>query len=368
MAAAVILLIRKRDRNSMKRVTLYRYSLAFGSLLFALAIAELTCWMFVPPQPSLRFQQDVAELNGLKLDAAAGMIQNDTELFWRLAPNTKLPKDGWPFFGVIANAESLREDHEIPLPKPDEQTRILFLGDSCTFGYGVAHDETFAQVTETLLQDQTYGSVECINAGVPGYTLFQGYRYLVTEGLRLQPDVVVLNFGWNDNSSWDNLSDPEHYALSQAKQPPGPLKYSHLSRLIWNVTNNGTGVQPTTEKRPRLLPEEFLETLEKIYALTQERRIPLLILVWPMQDNAHPDTPAALRSPLQLEMIAFGQAHPLSASPPVSGVLDLVPLGRDLVREHGASAIYFDHGHVTELGHQAIGQAIASHLTPWTQK
>ena len=357
------------QRSSLKRVTLYRWLLAAGSLLFALLLAELACRVFVRPQPTLRFQQDVAELEGLRLHAATRMIQNDAELFWRLAPNTRLPDDAWPFFGLVSNGQSLREDHEIPLPKPAGQVRILFLGDSCTFGYGVAHDKTFVEVAESLLREQAAtGSVECINAGVPGYTLFQGYRRLATEGLRLQPDLVVLNFGWTDYGSGDDLSDAEHYARSQARQPPGPLRHSHLCRLIWSVTRNRTTPRPPTEKRPRLLPEEFLETLEKLHALTQARRIPLLILVWPMRDNALPDTPSVLRSPLQMEMIAFGQAHPLSTSPRVSGVLDLVPLGRELVEEHGSAAIYFDHGHVTEAGHRAIGQAIANHLAAWLNR
>ena len=102
----------------MQRVTLYRWLLAAGSLLFALLVAELVCRMLVRPQPTLRFQQDVTELEGLKLHAATRMIQNDAELFWRLAPNTTLSDDAWPFFGVISNGQSLREDQEIALPKP----------------------------------------------------------------------------------------------------------------------------------------------------------------------------------------------------------------------------------------------------------
>ncbi|MCA9270152.1 MAG: hypothetical protein KDA41_16840, partial [Planctomycetales bacterium] len=280
-----------------------------------------------------------------------------------------LPGDAWPFFGVISNGQSLREDHEIPLSKPPGKIRILFLGDSCTFGYGVAQDKTFVEAAEALLHERAAPrSVECINAGVPGYTLFQGYRSLATTGMRMQPDLVMLNFGWNDYGNWDDLGDAEHYALTKAAQPPGPLRHSRLSRVIWSIGRQRAASDPAAEKRPRLTPEEFLETLEKIHALTQAQEIPLLILVWPMRDNADPDTPAVMRSPLQVEMIAFGQAHPLAMSPRVSGVLDLVPLGQELVAEHGAPAIYLDQGHVGELAHQAIGRAIADHLAPWLER
>lgn len=346
----------------------HRHLLAVASTLTALLLAELACRFFVPTRPSLRFQQDIDELEAMQLHAAAAFIKNDSELFWRLAPGRRLPDEEWPFFGIISNSQSLREDHSIPLQKPRREIRILFLGDSCTFGYGVAHDRTFVEVAESALRGQAAGSVECINAGVPGYTLFQGYRYLATEGLRYQPDLVVLNFGWNDCGMWDHRSDQDHYDMWRAMQPPVLLQCSQLCRLIWSCTHHRTPPHPSLEKRPRLLPGEFAETLRKIHALSQARRIPLLILVWPMRGNTEPGTPPGGRTSLQVEMLAFGQAHPLTASPPVSGVLDLVPLGRELVREHGAPAIYFDQGHTTETGHRAIGQAIADHLTPWLRR
>lgn len=350
-----------------KHLNLYRYLLAFIACIFALVLAEVACRLIIPPEPCLRFKQDTDELEGMKLDAATRMIQDDSELFWRLKPNTRFPDELWPFFGIISNGQSMREDHEIALQKPKDQTRILFLGDSCTFGYGVRQYKTFVEITESLMREKYGRPAECINAGVPGYTLFQGYQYLRTEGIRYQPDLVVLNFGWNDYRRWDDLGDLEHYALSQAVQPPRPLQQSHLCRLIWSCKRKRATTQPPEEKRPRLLPEEFATTLEKIHALTHEQGVPMLILVWPMRDNTG-DAPSGIRSELQLEMMGFGQAHPISSSPHVSGVLDLIPFGRELVLKHGAPAVYFDQGHVTEMGHQAIAQAIVERISPWIER
>ena len=42
----------------------------------------------------------------------------DPELFWRFAPNIRLPADYWPLFGVLSNGQGLREDHDIAIPKP----------------------------------------------------------------------------------------------------------------------------------------------------------------------------------------------------------------------------------------------------------
>lgn len=348
-----------------RRLFLYHWILAGVSSLIALVLAEGACRLLIPEQASIRFQQDVDELLGLQLGEASRMIRNDPELFWKLVPDTRIPEDAWPFFGVISNGHSLREEHRIPVEKPSGQTRILFLGDSCTFGYGVAHDEAFPHVVETILRGKSGGNVECINAGVPGYSVFQGYRYLATEGLRYQPDLVVLNFGWNDSGTWDHLGDREHHAILQAMQPPPPLRGSRLCQLAWGHWNKPDPGDASRQNRPRLLPSEFAETLEEIHELLEQGDIPLLILLWPMKMNTDPGIPAEARSELQGEMTRFGQAHPISGDPPVGGLVDLVPLGRKLVREQGAQAVYFDAGHVTPTAHRAIAETVTDHLGPW---
>lgn len=354
-----------RLENRKRRILLYRCLLVGVSSLIALVLAEAACRLFIPEQASIRFQQDVDELQDLKLGEASRMIRNDPELFWKLVPDTRISGDAWPFFGVISNDKSLREDHQIPFEKPAGQTRILFLGDSCTFGYGVAHDEAFPHVVESMLRGKSGKEVECINAGVPGYTLFQGYRFLDTEGLHYEPDLVVLNFGWNDSGMWDHLGDRDHHAILQAMQPPPPLRSSRICQLLWGHWNRPDPGDTNRQNRPRLLPSEFAETLERIHALLEQRDIPLLILLWPMKMNADPGIPADARSELQGEMTRFGQAHPISEDPPVGGLVDLVPLGRKLVREQGAQAVYFDAGHVTPMAHRAIAEAITDHLDPW---
>jgi lysophospholipase L1-like esterase len=336
--------------------------------MLALLLAETVCRIFVPGQTNIRFKQDIEELQGLKLDQAVGMVKNDPELFWRLVPRTRLPVESWPFFGIISNGQSLREDHEIALEKPKGQTRILFLGDSCTFGYGVARDQTFVEVAESLIREKYGRPVEFINAGVPGYTAFQGWRYLVTQGLEYQPDLVVLTFGMNEFSSWDDRGDAAHYEALQRMRPPGPLSGSRMAQLAWALLNRPPEAGPGAEKRPRMLPDEFAQTLQNIYSALEEKGIPMLILVWPLRTNTDPNIPDRARTHWQREAGLFGQTHSVQESPPVSGMLDIVPIGIELVREHGAAAIYFDQVHVTAAAHQAIGQAVVEHLAPWLSR
>ncbi len=358
------------------RNTRFRVALVASSLVLALGLSEAISRLVTSPHQNLRFEQDISELERGQLHAATQVIETHNDLFWQLAPNKKLTTDSWPFFGIMSNSQSLREDHRIPLQKKPDDLTILFIGDSCTFGYGVAYDESFVEVAESLIQSMLPDkTVECINAGVPGYSLFQGSRYLATKGLNYQPDLVVLNFGWNDYARWDDRSDMQHDALIQAITPPAPLDRSRLCQLIWQAKagnpspdeQTSTPNPQKTQSRPRLLPDEFTALLESTKSLTTERGIAMLVLVWPMRGNADHATPGKTRPELQNRMIAFGKAHSLSASSTARGSLDLTPLARQLTKEHGVQKIYIDKGHVTAMAHDAIAREIVHTLTPWIQ-
>ena len=71
--------------------------------------------------------------------------------------------------------------------------RVIFIGDSHTFGYGVPTESSFVEVVEKLLTD-----VNAINLGVIGYTSYQGRVCLDKYLLLLKPDLVVASFNYND--------------------------------------------------------------------------------------------------------------------------------------------------------------------------
>ena len=67
------------------------------------------------------------------------------------------------------------------------------MGDSNTFGIYVKTEETFVEVVDRGLPD-----VDAINRGVPGYSSYQGRVLLDAAVLGLEPDVVVISYGYND--------------------------------------------------------------------------------------------------------------------------------------------------------------------------
>jgi hypothetical protein len=76
---------------------------------------------------------------------------------------------------------------ELALPKPGDRMRVVVLGDSIAFGFGVSDEEVFP-----YLLDARDNGLEAANLAVPGYGPGQELLVLERKALRLDPDVVVL--------------------------------------------------------------------------------------------------------------------------------------------------------------------------------
>ncbi|MDP3937934.1 MAG: GDSL-type esterase/lipase family protein [Deltaproteobacteria bacterium] len=99
---------------------------------------------------------------------------------------------------VRTNSRGFREA-EIVTPRPPGGPRVLALGDSSTFGYGVSPEESYPERLEQALAARLPGrSVEVINAGTPGWSSGNGLGFLVSEGLSWKPDIVLVSFGYNE--------------------------------------------------------------------------------------------------------------------------------------------------------------------------
>jgi hypothetical protein len=89
---------------------------------------------------------------------------------------------------VSFNARGFR-GRDLPIPRTGDRTRVVVLGDSIAFGLDVSDDETFTHVL-----DARDNGIEAANLAVQGYGPDQELLVLLNEGLRLEPDVIVLSF------------------------------------------------------------------------------------------------------------------------------------------------------------------------------
>ena len=117
------------------------------------------------------------------------------------------PKLGWTsragyegtfdngFFSVhvAINSRGLRGD-EVSLQKPVGVRRVLVVGDSFGWGFGVEQEDTFGARLERALPD-----TEVINGAVSGYSTDQVLLWLRLEGRQYAPDVVVYALSGNDD-------------------------------------------------------------------------------------------------------------------------------------------------------------------------
>lgn len=95
---------------------------------------------------------------------------------------------------VDINSDGLR-DKEYPVSR-DNKYRIIFLGDSLTFGWGVEQEDTFQYILEESLNANR--PTEIINFGIGNYNTEQEVNLFIEKGLKYKPDKVVLFYFIND--------------------------------------------------------------------------------------------------------------------------------------------------------------------------
>jgi len=99
----------------------------------------------------------------------------------------------------------------VSIEKPPGTYRIVLLGGSTTFGYGVNDDETIDAHMRRLLSNRFRGGCfEVVNLALGGYDSYQDYERMRVDGTRLRPDLVVINSGINDvrNAQYPDLTYP----------------------------------------------------------------------------------------------------------------------------------------------------------------
>jgi len=116
------------------------------------------------------------------------------------------------WFVFETNALGFRETEVSPV-KPADEFRVLFIGDSFTFGQGVARDKTFARLLEKRWQHDPLvpgKSVRVINASKMGWNIAEEEAFLLEQGSGWEPDLVLLVTIPNDSefgATYDHFHD-----------------------------------------------------------------------------------------------------------------------------------------------------------------
>ncbi|MBI3871494.1 MAG: SGNH/GDSL hydrolase family protein [candidate division Zixibacteria bacterium] len=185
-------------------------------------------------------------------------IAKDHDLFWRYRPGQTI-KRGFLAPGTYRiNSRGFRTP-EYAESKPGGTQRVLCLGESTTFGVGIADEGVWPRALERQLNalDPQKRRWEVLNLAVTDYTSHQGLILARRELPRLRPDLVLINFSWADHQEAAGKTDAElsmppawmvesgnllsrsaivRWAenLWYSVRPPSPSK-SELTYSVWRV-------------------------------------------------------------------------------------------------------------------------------------
>ena len=184
---------------------------------------------------------------------------------------------------VRTNAEGLREE-PLDRTKPAGTIRLLGIGDSIMFGWGVAVEERYMYDLERRLNEaRPEASWQAVVTAVPGYNLVMEVESLRRYGLAYEPDLVV--YGWHSNDvCLPNFLQNRRDVLSLR-----PFGIDYLRGFAWGA--------PQLLPRARLAPgsacldddvpeqyrhlaghESFARALEELAALGAEEEIPVVMV------------------------------------------------------------------------------------------
>ena len=151
----------------------------------------------------------------------------DPDLGWRNRPDTAVDVvAAGGRYHVTINARGER-GIERPYAKPAGVARVVLLGDSTAWGWGVDDELMWPRLVERELA----GRVEIINLAVPGYGTDQELWCLDREGLKYEPDLVLLAFVHNDTLS-NNMALMQGMQKPQYVLDPASGEWSLLNRPV----------------------------------------------------------------------------------------------------------------------------------------
>jgi lysophospholipase L1-like esterase len=164
--------------------------------------------------------------------------------------------------------------------KPAGTFRVFALGDSNTFGWDVDEGVNWPAQLHRLLSASRPGA-EVINAGVWGYSSFQGARRF-QELLDYQPDVVLVSFGAND-AHQVRVADVDyvnrHDRIESLSRATRRFKVAQLLVQGWDRLEIATSA--AANLRPRVSLQEYVAHLHDMIRSGREHGVAVVLLTRP---------------------------------------------------------------------------------------
>ena len=334
------------------RLRAYRGNLLLllGGIAFGLLAAELATRLVAPQRLTRAFIPEVGQMASIhRLDANMGLV-------------LKSHLDEAFIFGTHLTTNSLGlRDREIG-PKQPGELRVLSLGDSYAFGYGVELEQMYAKVLERGLSRQLSPTiVSVINAGVVGYGTQQQRIAFQRLRRKLQPDFVLATFTAG-NDVYENAIFEEQLR-THLQTPLGLVgRHSHLVRLLLKVT---FPVWFFLENRDTDHIAHTIELLRELESDFRSAQVPYLILVIPARHQIRPEVEpvAKILMDLGFDGLVFRQNQLVIQHLREDSVPFVDLWGPLVARDQQRRVSFTDDSHLNAIGHEVIAQQILTRLT-----
>lgn len=341
-------------------------SLAVAGLALAELLLRLVGFAYWPAGPIVVWNADEdAEMLG-----AGALHEIDARTLWSPRPGASIP---WGEGERVSPGGYRGAD-----PDPRARVRVVALGDSSTFGYGVAAGETWAARLEVGLERELElpaADVQVLDAGLIGGTIVQGLERYRALPAAWRPSVAVLAFGavnehWPSGGLDDRAKLARLRALAEEGRTPGgrlarlrsSSRLLHAAAWLADLLRGGrrailaerasAGASAAGARRVRYLepgyqrrvsPGDFRATLEAFRAEAQADGTRLVLLHVPRTRETEERRPAVLDYDPVLEAFAAETGTPL-----VEARADFraAPLAEN--------ALFVDAYHPTARGHARI--------------
>lgn len=345
------------------------------SLLIGLLLAEGLVRLadglgLVDLSPSLADLPAADQEDGVRLGASGDeqpLYISDRRLHHRMVANWSgfFPEEivqdvGRSEVPIRTNSLGLRSA-EVTQPKPADVLRILALGDSVTFGWGLRGEDTYpsqlASLLATLRPNQRF---EVINAGVSGYGTWQQALWLKDEGLDLEPDVVVLQTHLNDAADdlWGTLGRTDGGESWLAQN-------SRLVRLVQRVLGSAAPDNSTPcaadwrDGTDQVCWQRTEQLLDELHAEAATAGVATVLMPSPMRWQVEPgvrDARAWVDAARYQDVLRQYAAD--------SGwiFVDPLPAFRKSQAEGAGQSLFLDVGHPNEAGQRLMAQEIYNAL------
>jgi lysophospholipase L1-like esterase len=324
-----------------------RWLLALGVLLLALAGAEL----FLRAYSALSWHGSIEDLHQNFQLPAPGRKATLGQMV-RPSPNERLVYELKPGLDVIFRGVAVRTNQRgwregpVEASPRAETVRILGLGDSTMFGWGVAEEQRYMDLLEDRLVSERPGiGWETIVTAVPGYNLMIELESLNYSGAALGPDLIV--YGWDPNDQC-----LPHFLLERKGFFEGPSPLAELFR--------GAGALPS--RPPKLRSKERLgarclgESVPERYRPVAGREPFVAALESLARFSAENDVPVVLLSGFGFD---FESAMALPVPP---GLLEVEAASRAGSRTEREMVLSRSDPHPNPLGHRLLADALFEEL------